>query len=103
MNYSGQEEFIKNLPKIKWLQPRQVEGNKGLIPNTGRVVRVLKLIVFLGEWRNLNEMADHLQVSKKSIHRYIQLLVKLGFELEHLVSRYNLYRITNTKAFFKIK
>lgn len=97
-----QRQVIENLPQNKIIQPRPVQKAEGKIHNTGRVERILKLIVFLQDWHNLREIAEQLQVSKKSVHRYINLLVHLGFDLEHLVCRYNLYRIKNTKQFFRI-
>ena len=94
-------ELVKKLLKMR--QPRKFEATKGAIPNTGRVERVLKLIVFLNEWQYIGEIAEHLQVSKKSVHRYIALLVKLGFDLEQLPYYRILYRIANTKEFFNFK
>ena len=102
MKYQGQDEFIKNLPNNKYIKPYILIGSYGAIQNTGRVERILKLIIFLKEWHNISEIANHLDVSKKSAHRYISLLLSLGFHLEHIVCRYNLYRITNTKQFFQL-
>ena len=101
MKYSNKMELIKKLLKTR--PPRKIEGAKGTILNTGRVERVLKLVVFLNEWQYIHEIAEHLQVSKKSVHRYITLLVKLGFVLEQLPYYRILYRIANTKDFFNIK
>jgi hypothetical protein len=102
MRNLNQAEFLANLSNNKFIQPRPVQKAEGKIHNTGRVERILKLIIYLRDWHNLGEIAEQLLVSRKSVHRYINLLVHLGFELEHLVCRYNLYRIRNTKEFFKI-
>ncbi|HYG17165.1 MAG TPA: HTH domain-containing protein [Bacteroidia bacterium] len=77
-----------------------VEINSSKIANIGRVERILKLIVYLNQWRSIAEIASHVQVSKKSVHRYTQLLTRLGFEIERGHRKYIYYRITNTKQFF---
>ena len=78
-----------------------VELNNCLIPNIGRVQRILKLITYLNnQWQSIAQIAHHLQVSKKSVQRYIQLLVRLGFTVERGHRKYIYYRITNSKQFF---
>ena len=71
--------------------------------NMGRIKRTLDLILFLSTWRTIGECALHIQVSERSIQRYFQLLMHLGFELEKHTGRFYAYRITNIKDFFGIK
>lgn len=74
------------------------------IRNTKRVERVLKLIIWLQEYHTIKEIANSLKIHEKSVNRYLNLLVQLGFEVEVGHKRaYNYYRITNAKAFFKIE
>ena len=82
---------------------QKVQTNKELIPNTGRVERILSLIVFLNDWKSINEISIRLQISRKSVNRYINLLIRLGFEVERGHRKITFYRITNTKAFFNIQ
>jgi biotin operon repressor len=78
-----------------------VELNNSLIPHIGRVQRILKLITCLNnQWQSISQIAYYLQVSKKSVQRYIQLLVRLGFTVERGHRKYIYYRITNTQQFF---
>ncbi len=79
-----------------------VEINTEKIPNIGRVQRILKLIPYLNQWRSIAEIAHHIQTSKKTVHRYTQLLARLGFTVERGVKKYIHYRITNTPQFFGI-
>lgn len=75
--------------------------NNSKIPNIGRVQRILKLIMYLNnQWQSIAQIAHHLQISKKSVQRYIQLLIHLGFTVERGHKKYIYYRITNTKQFF---
>lgn len=81
----------------------KLEMRQQNIPNTGRVERIIKLIIYLQEWRSVKDIAGHLEVSKKSVHRYNNLLVKLGFDVEVRMGKYHFYRITNAKEIFKIQ
>ena len=76
--------------------------NPNKITNTRRVERVLKLIVFLQEKRKLKEIQSELQVARKTVHRYINLLIQLGFEIERTHGKRNEYRITNTAKYFNL-
>ena len=80
-----------------------VEINTSVIPHIGRVERILKLIVYLNQWRTIADIANHIQVSKKSVQRYTQLLARLGFAVERGHKKYIYYRITNTPQFFGLK
>ena len=74
------------------------------INNTRRVERVLKLIIWLSEFRTIKEIAKHLNIHNKSVFRYLNLLIQLGFDIEvSHKKKYNYYRIVNTKAYFQIK
>jgi predicted DNA-binding transcriptional regulator YafY len=83
------------------VRKREFEYSKVL--NNGRVDRVLKLIVFLSEFRTISQCSEHLNVSKKTISRMFNLLHSVGFEFETNFGRCYATRITNTKSFFDIK
>ena len=85
------------MQKIKWILPKSKEE----IQNTGRVERVFKLVRFLQGYKTISECANHIQVHKKSFHRYINLLTQLGFRVEILKGYRNQYGITNLKEYFK--
>jgi DNA-binding IclR family transcriptional regulator len=68
------------------------------IPNTRRVERTLNLIAYLnGEFRTIREIGRHLDIHPKSVNRYLNLLVQLGFEVEwsHIRGGYHIFRIRN--------
>lgn len=70
------------------------------IRNTGRVERVLKLIKFLSSFRTIKEIEEYLDIHRKSVHRYINMLTQLGFEIEFIKSKRYKYRIKNLKSYF---
>ncbi|MGB2528208.1 hypothetical protein [Flagellimonas sp. SN16] len=72
------------------------------IDNTRRVERVLKLIVLLNDFTTIKEIKNHLGIHEKSVQRYLNLLVQLGFDVEVKFGKHYSYRITNTKDFFKV-
>lgn len=73
------------------------------IQNTKRVERVLKIILFLKEFRSIREIAKHLDIHEKSVQRYLNLLIQLGFKVQRGHKKYAYYKITNTKEFFNIE
>jgi len=80
---------------------RQFNGNP--IRNTRRVERVISIITYLSEYRTIKEMASLLKIHQKSVHRYLNLLVQLGFDVEVAYSgRYNLYKVSNVKEYFNV-
>ena len=80
---------------------REFKGKS--INNTRRVERVLKLIVFLNEYRSIREIAKILSIHEKSVQRYLNLLIQLGFTVQRGHKKYTYYRITNTKEFFNME
>lgn len=72
----------------------------GKVRNTRRVERTLKLIVFLRNWQTINECAEKIAVSPRSIHRYLNMLTDLGFIVEIKHGKRSGYRIKNIKEFF---
>ncbi|USD26860.1 hypothetical protein [Flagellimonas marinaquae] len=82
------------------IRKRKFNGNP--INNTRRVQRVLDLITFLNEFKTIKEIKDCLEIHEKSVQRYLNLLVQLGFNVEVKFGKYYSYRITNTKSFFKV-
>ena len=71
------------------------------IKNTRRVERILKLIQYLNTFRTIREIKSHLEIHEKSVQRYLNLLVQLGFDVEVLHSKYHFYRISNIREFFE--
>lgn len=65
-----------------------------------RLKRIFKLLVFMSEFRTLDECAKYLGVSKKTIGRMINQLHSIGFEFETNYSRYYATRIVNIERFF---
>jgi len=88
-----------NLPKSQKIKikPR----SKDHIRNTGRVERVLKLIKYLRSFRTINQISTYLEIHSKSVHRYINMLTQLGFEIEFIQSNRYRYRIRNIDSYFK--
>jgi hypothetical protein len=88
------------------IRPRPIIRKKELrtnpINNTRRVERVLNLIVFLNDFKTIWEIKTHLAIHEKSVQRYLNLLVQLGFNVEVKFGKYHSYRITNIKDFFKV-
>ena len=74
------------------------------VRNTRRVERTLKLITLLSDWNSIREIAEHLQIHPKSVNRYLNMLVDLGFEVQwSWKGRYNYYRIGNAKEYFRLE
>ncbi|PKD21802.1 hypothetical protein APR41_02145 [Salegentibacter salinarum] len=78
-----------------------MEKSKEKIRNKGRVEGTLKLIKFLNDYRTIAECANHVDIHRKSVHRYFNLLTQLGFEIEILVKYRHKYRIINLKEYFQ--
>lgn len=74
---------------------RKREFTGKTIDNTRRVERVLKLIVLLNDFTTIKEIKNHLGIHEKSVQRYLNLLVQLGFNVEVKFGKYYSYRITN--------
>lgn len=80
----------------------KLEPLKGSVSNLGRVKRTLKLINFINnDWKSIKECANYINVHPKSIHRYFNMLVLVGFDVEKRVSRRGGYRITNVTEYFR--
>jgi predicted DNA-binding transcriptional regulator YafY len=74
------------------------------LPNIGRVQRCVMLIAFLTEWRTTKEISNLLAVSKRTVYRYLDMLTQLGFVVTWSHRKgLHLYRIENTKQFFKLE
>lgn len=82
------------------IRKRELRTNP--INNTRRVERVLNLIVYLNDFKTIREIQNHLGIHEKSVQRYLNLLVQLGFIVEVKMEKYHSYRITNVKDFFKV-
>ena len=72
------------------------------ISNTRRVERTLKLVKYLSEFRTIYQIKDFLDIHEKSVQRYLNLLVQLGFDVEVRYSKYHGYRITNLQEYFGV-
>ena len=81
---------------------RERQASACPVKNYGRVERTLKLIVFLSRWRTIKECAEHLNVSKKTIHRYISMLIQLGFVIETNYGCHYVHKIKNIQNFFDL-
>ena len=88
----------ENIPKRSQIKIKP--KSKDNIRNTGRVERVLKLIIFMSRFRTIKEIANHLEIHRKSVHRYINMLTQLGFEIQYIESKRFQYRIGNVKSYF---
>ncbi|WP_422858890.1 hypothetical protein ACOKFD_16285 [Flagellimonas sp. S174] len=94
---------MESYARPKHLNIRKREFNGKPIKNTRRVERVLKLIKFLSGFKTIREIKNHLEIHEKSVQRYLNLLVQLGFDVEVRMGKYHAYRITNIKEFFEIE
>src|SRR5690554_1831785 len=66
-----------------------------------RMRRILSLIVFLsGGYRTINQIARRLDVSPRTVHRYLNEVNALGLEVDTRFGKRHSYRITNTREFF---
>lgn len=88
----------QNMPRRSQIKIKR--KSKDNIRNTGRVERVLKLIKFLSSFRTVNDISMHLDIHRKSVHRYLNMLTQLGFEIEIIQSKRYQYRISNIKSYF---
>lgn len=73
------------------------------VSNITRVKRCLMLIIFLSEWRTIKQIANHLDITERTVQRYFNLLVNLGFEIDVRHKIINSYRLRNLKGFFGIQ
>ncbi len=93
---------ISQNPKY-YYRPRKYRVNS--IGNTRRVERTLKLIQFLNTGKTIRQIAKHLEIHEKSVNRYLNLLVQLGFIVEWATIKggYHIYRVSNAKEYFNIE
>lgn len=70
------------------------------IRNTGRIERIFTLTRYLREFRTVNQISTRLKIHRQSVHRYLNLLTQLGFEIEVLQNKRFQYRITNLNSYF---
>lgn len=73
------------------------------IPNSDRVRRIIRLVQYLNDWRSAKQIANHLEISTKSVYRYIDLLVDLGFKVQRGHKKYIYYRVVEVDEFFTDK
>ncbi len=84
-----------------------MEGHKRTVydsykpPIANKVILAIKL---LQGWVTIIELEEALGISKKGVHRYLNMLVSFGFVIRSKGrGRFNIYHISNTKKFFGIK
>ncbi|NAS32438.1 HTH domain-containing protein [Flavobacteriaceae bacterium R38] len=94
---------IDGMPRNRIKITRKRVFNGKPIRSTRRVERVLKLIIWLKEYRTIKGIAKHLNIHEKSVNRYLNLMVQLGFDVEVKTSKYHEYRITNIQEYFKLE
>ena len=85
-------------PKHRNVRVRNFTGKR--IKNTRRVERVLNLIKYLNNFRTIKEIAAYLEVHNKSVNRYLNLLVQLGFTVEVSHGKRHSYRIKDAWLHF---
>lgn len=79
---------------------RMKERSSENIRNTCRIKRVFSLITYLREFRTVKQISNKLEIHRQSVHRYINLLTQLGFEIEINQKKRFEYRITNLHSYF---
>ena len=84
---------MEKLTKYRNVRLREFRGKR--VNNTKRVERVLKLIKYLNSFKSIRQITRHLEIHEKSVNRYLNLMVQLGFKVEFSHSKYNVYRIKN--------
>ena len=89
---------MDRLPKHRNIRLRVYNGKT--IENTKRVERVLNLIKYLNYFRTIRQIASYLEIHEKSVNRYLNLMVQLGFKVEVSHSKYHHYRIKNGWEYF---
>ena len=89
---------MHRLPKHRNVRLREFRGKP--ISNTKRVKRVLNFIKYLNDFRTIRQIAAFLEIHEKSVNRYLNLMVQLGFKVEVSRSKYNHYRIKNGWEYF---
>lgn len=87
------------MQKICNVRKREFEYVKG--NHSKRIERMFKLVVYMSVFRSLDECANYIGVSKKTIGRMINQLNSIGFEFETNYGRYYATRITNIEQYFK--
>ena len=56
--------------------------------NQHRIMRVIKLIEFLKEKpRHIYTMGRYLQISERSVYRYLKMYEKLGYQVEKDINK----------------
>ena len=89
---------------FRFVRTRERRTPMASVRNTRRVERTLKLITLLSDWNSIREIAEHLQIHPKSVNRYLNMLVDLGFEVQwSWKGRYNYYRTGNAKEYFRLE
>jgi len=70
------------------------------VANISRVRRVVWLIQYLKEWRTIKQCSFEIGIADRSVHRYLNLLINLGFIIETKHGKRNGYRISNLLTYF---
>ena len=92
---------MKPYPTLVNVRERKPIGKK--VKNINRVERTLKLLVYLSNWRTIKEVANHLQISDRTVQRYFKMLLNLGFIVETNSGVHYVHKIKNVKEFFDIQ
>jgi predicted DNA-binding transcriptional regulator YafY len=57
--------------------------------NQYRIMRIIKLMQFLQvKPRPINSMARYLNISQRSVYRYLKMYEKIGYKLEKINNKY---------------
>lgn len=93
---------MKHIIHSPTIREREPLGNK--VTNLTRVHRTLKLIALLQEWKTNKEIRKALGIHERTVHRYLNMLVDLGFVVEWSWTRsQHIYRVTNTREVLSLE
>ncbi len=91
----------KMMPIFEYKGRKREIGEEYKPPIANKVIQAIKL---LQGWVTIVELEEALEISKKGVHRYLNMLVSFGFVIRSKGrGRFNIYHISNTKKFFGIK
>ena len=75
------------IPSIRRIRRKDYSYTLDLSGN--KTTRIIELIHYLHEWRTMKEIQNHFNVNNRSIARYIQEVISLGYYVEE-VARYRI-------------
>ncbi len=89
------------MPIFEYKGRKREIGEEYKPPIASKVIQAIKL---LQGWVTIVELEEALGISKKGVHRYLNMFVSFGFVIRSKSKgRFSIYHISNTKKFFGIK